>query len=95
MARHDDLLDQGPREAPEPETAEERSNRLGMKTAGGAVVGGGVAVAKLGFLGKAIIWLFAWNAFKASWYFGGWIVVAAVVVLGVAISVIHKRGALR
>jgi len=92
MPKHDDLLQQGPREAPEPETAEERSGRLGMKTAGGAVVGGGVAIAKLGFLGKAIIWLFAWNAFKASWYYGGWIVAAAVVALAIAVYVIHKRG---
>ena len=29
MAKHDDLLKQGPREAPEPETAEERSQPRG------------------------------------------------------------------
>jgi hypothetical protein len=95
MPSNDDLLNQGPREAPEPETAEERSHRLGMKTAGGAVVGGGVAVAKLGFLSKALIWLFAWNAFKVSWYYGGWIVAAAVVLLVLAIYVMHKRGEAR
>ena len=48
MARHDDLLNQGPREAPEAETAEEKSTKLGLKSAGGAVAGGGVVAAKAG-----------------------------------------------
>src|SRR5438105_11506125 len=53
---HEDLLVQGARTAPEPETAEERSHRLGLKTGGGAVVGGIAAAAKLGVLGKAFVW---------------------------------------
>ena len=43
MGKHDHLLEEGPREAPEPETAEERSHKLGLKTAGGVVAGGGIA----------------------------------------------------
>jgi hypothetical protein len=88
---HDDLLKEGPREAPEPETAEERSKRLGMKSAGGAVAGGGIALAKVGFLGKAIIWLFAWDAFRASWYFGGWFVLGALVAVGVAVYLLKTH----
>src|SRR2546421_406770 len=51
MSRHDDLLNQGPHEAPEPETAEEKSRKLGLKTAGGAVAGGGAVAAKVGAIG--------------------------------------------
>src|SRR5207237_6346587 len=47
----DELLKQGPREAPEPETAEERSSRTGLKTAGGGVAAGGIGLAKAGSLG--------------------------------------------
>ena len=78
MARHDDLLEQGAREAPEPETAEERSSRLGMKSAAGGVVAGGAALAKLGVLGKLFLWIFAWNGINDLWRLGGWIAVAVV-----------------
>src|SRR5205807_647769 len=37
----EDLLKQGPREAPEPLTAEERTSRKGVKTAGGGIAAGG------------------------------------------------------
>ena len=40
MSNHDELLEEGAREAPEPESAEEKSRKLGLKTAGGAVAGG-------------------------------------------------------
>jgi hypothetical protein len=94
MARHDDLLDQGPRQAPEPETAEERSKKLGLKTAGGAVVGGGAAVAKvgaLGGLGKFFVWLFAWNGVRAGWRIGGWIGLAVVLALIATYIVLRRR----
>jgi len=78
VAKHDDLLQQGPREAPEPETAEERSHRLGMKSAGGVVAGGGIAAAKIGGLGKLFLWLFAWNGVSNAWRLGGWIGIALV-----------------
>ena len=91
MPRHDDLLDQGPREAPEPETAEQRSQKLGLKSAGGVVAGGGVVAAKagaIGGLGKLFIWMFAWNGVSTALRIGGWIgllVVLAIVVAGVAL----------
>ncbi|HEY3542988.1 MAG TPA: hypothetical protein VGK79_10640 [Gaiellaceae bacterium] len=94
MPRHDDLLDQGPREAPEPETAEQRSQKLGLKTAGGAVVGGGAVAAKagaIGGLGKLFVWLFAWNAFRSAWFYGGWIAVAVIVAIGLTWYVLRRR----
>jgi hypothetical protein len=80
MTEHEDLLRQGPREAPEPETAEERSHRLGMKTAAGGVVAGGAVAAKLGVLSKLALWLFAWHGVVDLWRLGGWI----AIVLGLA-----------
>jgi hypothetical protein len=89
MARHEDLLQQGPQEAPEPETAEERSKRLGMGTAaGGAVVAGGAAAAKLGGL-KGFLWIFAWLFGHALWRAGVW--VALAVVLGALLTVFVIR----
>ena len=94
MSRHDDLLNEGPREAPEPETAEQKSRKLGLKTAGGAVAGGGVAAAKLGAiggLGKFFLWIAAWSAFRSSWYFGGWIGVAAIVAIVLVVIAVERR----
>ncbi|HZQ89575.1 MAG TPA: hypothetical protein VFA42_06180 [Gaiellaceae bacterium] len=75
---NEDLLKQGPREAPEPETAEERSTRMGMKTAGGGVAAGGIGLAKAGLLGKFFIWLFLWNGIRTAWLIGGWTAIALV-----------------
>ena len=91
MAKHDDLLEQGAREAPEPETAEERSGRLGMKTTAGGVVGGGVALAKVGVLGKLFIWLFAWNGISSLWRIGGWIAIAVALALVALYFVLRAR----
>ena len=77
MSKHDDLLQQGPREAPEPETAEQRTKRLGGAAAGG-IAAGGLALAKLGFLAKFLIWIFAWHGAVDLWRVGGWIAVVAV-----------------
>jgi len=74
----DDLLKQGPHEAPEPETAEERSKRLGMKTAGGGVAAGGIGLAKAGVLGKFFIYLFLWNGIRTAYLVGGWIAILLV-----------------
>jgi hypothetical protein len=74
----EELLKQGPREAPEPETAEERSKRMGMKTAGGGIAAGGIGLAKAGFLGKFLIYLFLWNGVRSAWLIGGWIGIALV-----------------
>ncbi len=89
MARHDDMLEQGPREAPEPETAEERSKKLGLKSAGGVVAGGGAVAAKagvLGGLGKFFIWAAIWNGIAH----GGWIALAVVVVAVLAVFLVRK-----
>ena len=58
----DELLKQGPHQAPEPETAEQRSRRTGLtKTAGGGIAAGGIGLAKVGILGKVFLWLFVLN----------------------------------
>jgi hypothetical protein len=77
----DELLKQGPREAPEPETAEERSSRTGLKTAGGGVAAGGIGLAKAGLLGKLFLWVFLWNGVSAAARIGGWIGIVLVVAL--------------
>jgi len=84
MSNHDELLEEGAREAPEPDTAEEKSRKLGLKTAGGAVAGGGAVAAKagaIGGLGKLFFWLFAWNGISTALRIGGWIGIALVVAL--------------
>jgi len=91
MAKHDELLDQGPRDAPEPETADERSRRLGMKTAGGAVVGGGVAMAKIGALGKIVLYLVAWHGIAGAWRIAGWLGIAAVALAVTLYFVLRAR----
>jgi len=87
----DDLLKQGPREAPEPETAEERSKRMGVKTAGGGVAAGGIGLAKAGFLGKFLFWIFAWNGVKTAWLVGGWVGIALVAAAIVGYIVYRNR----
>lgn len=89
MAKHDDLLERGPREAPEPETAEEKSKKLGLKTAGGGVAAGGFALAKIGVLGKFFIWFFAYRGFVDAWRLGGWIA-AALVVAAIAVYLVLR-----
>jgi hypothetical protein len=82
MSGNDDLLKQGPHEAPEPETAEEKSQKLGLKTAGGGVAAGGIGLAKAGILGKFFLWLFVWNGVSTALRIGGWIgilLIAAIV----------------
>lgn len=71
MSLHDDLLKQGPREAPEPETAEERSKRVGLKTAGGGVAAGGIGLAKAGLLGKFFLWFLIWHGAVTAARLGG------------------------
>jgi len=91
MSGNDDLLKQGPREAPQPETAEERSHRTGLKTAGGGVAAGGIGLAKAGILGKLFLWLFVWNGVSTALRIGGWIgilLIAAIVGGGV---ILYRR----
>jgi len=92
VTRNDELLQEGPREAPEPATAEERSKKLGLKTAGGGVAAGGIGLAKAGILGKTLIWLFAWNGVSTAWRIGGWIGIAvAVGIVATYIVLRHQR----
>jgi len=95
MAKHDELLQQGPYEAPEPETAEEKSRKLGLKTAGGGVAAGGVALAKVGVLGKIFIWLFAWRGIVDAWRIGGWIGIAVVLAAITVFFVLRSRRQIR
>ena len=90
MAKHDELLEQGPREAPEPETAEQRSKRLGVGTAAGGAAAGGAVLAKLGFL-KFFLWIVAWNGVIDLWRVGGWIALAALAGAGTLYLVIRSR----
>jgi hypothetical protein len=91
MAKHDELLQQGPREAPEPETAEERSRRLGVGTAAGGIAAGGAALAKLGVLGKFFLWIIAWHGAVDLWRIGGWIAIAAVAAAVAIFFVVRAR----
>jgi hypothetical protein len=93
VGKHDHLLDEGPREAPEPETAEERSHKLGLKSAGGVVAGGGIAAAKFGGLAKLFIWLFAWNGVRDAWRLGGWIAIAVIAAAVAVFFVVRSRRA--
>ncbi|HEU5476512.1 MAG TPA: hypothetical protein VFU64_01635 [Gaiellaceae bacterium] len=89
----EELLEQGPREAPEPETAEERSRRTGLtKAAGGGVAAGGIGLAKAGLLGKFFLWWFAWNGAIDAWRIGGWIGLALVLAaVGAWVALRHRR----
>ena len=91
MAKHDELLEQGPRQAPEPETAEERSKHRGLKTAGGGIAAGGIGLAKVGVLGKFFIWLFAWNSLTSAWRLSAWFGIAVVVLAITAFLVVRWR----
>jgi hypothetical protein len=91
MAKHDDLLEQGPREVPEPETAEQRTKRVGWGAAGGGVLGGGIALAKFGGLAKVFLWLFAWHTAVNGWRIGGWIGLAVVLLAVATFLVVRMR----
>ena len=91
MAKHDDLLKQGPRDAPEPETAEEHSKRRGMKTAGGGIAAGGLGLAKAGLLGKFFFWFIAYRGAVDLWRIGGWIAALIGIALVVVFIVIRNR----
>ena len=89
--KHDELLDQGPKEAPEPETAEQRSKRAGWGAAGGGIAGGGAVLAKVGVLGKVFVWLFAWHIAINGWRAAGWIGLAIVVAAIAAFALVRSR----
>jgi hypothetical protein len=86
---HEDMLREGPRKAPEPETAEQRTKRLGgVGAVGGLAAGGVAALAKLGFLGKFLFWVVAWHGI---WLLGGWVALGAIVALLLIALAVHLR----
>jgi hypothetical protein len=94
MAAHEDLLAQGPHEAPEPETAEQRTAHRGRRAMGGGVLGGGAVAAKLGAvagLGKVFIWLFAWDGIADAGHLFGWLGVALVIAALTTFTVLRRR----
>jgi hypothetical protein len=93
VPHHEQLLQQGPREAPEPETAEERSRRLGFKTAGTGVAAGGIGLAKVGLLGKIFIWFFLWHGAVTAARIGGWIGILLVASLALGVFLYRRRQA--
>jgi hypothetical protein len=93
MSNNDDLLKQGPRQAPEPETAEEKSRKLGLKTAGGGVAAGGVGLAKAGLLSKFVLWLLLWNGVSTAARIGGWIGILLVLALVGSFLLYRRRHA--
>ena len=90
MAKHEELLQHGPRQAPEPETAEQRSKRLGWGSAAGGAAAGGAALAKFGFL-KFFLWLFAWHGFLDLWRISVWVGLAALLGLIALAVALHVR----
>ena len=94
MAEHDDLLAEGPRMAPEPETAEERTANRGRRAVGGGILGGGAAAAKLGAIGgvgKLFIWLFAWAGIVDAGHLFGWLGILAVIAGLTTFLVLRRR----
>jgi hypothetical protein len=71
MAKHDELLGEGPRTAPEPETAEQRSPLRRRGALGGLAAGGAVAF-KLGAFTKVVLWLAVWHGATSLLRYAGW-----------------------
>jgi hypothetical protein len=88
----EELLKQGPREAPEPETAEERSHRTGLaKTAGGGLAAGGIGLAKAGLLGKFFLWFLIWHGAITAGRVFGWIGILLVVAAFIGFRIYRHR----
>jgi predicted lipid-binding transport protein (Tim44 family) len=86
MGAHDELLQEGPRTAPEPETAEQRSRRIGKRGLAGTVLGGGAAAAKFGGL-KLFLWIFALNSTVDVLHLGLWgALLIVLVVVGITLA---------
>jgi len=88
---HDELLQEGPREAPEPETAEQRGKRLASRGLAGGAIATGAAAAKFGGLAKFVVFLFAWHGAVDVWRLAGWAGVALVLAAGIVVLVVARR----
>jgi hypothetical protein len=62
-----------------------------MKTTGGGIAAGGLALAKVGVLGKVFLYLFLWNGVSTLWRVGGWIAIAVVAALVALYFVLRSR----
>jgi hypothetical protein len=87
---HEEMLERGAREAPEPETAEERSRRLGWRSGAGIAAGGGLAALKFGGLFKVLIWIVAFHGAVNAWRMGSWVGLAIALVVVVTLFVRHQ-----
>ena len=94
MAKHDELLDEGPRTAPEPETAEQRSH-LRKRGALGGLLGGGAVALKLGAFTKLFVWLGVWHGSIWLLRYAGWpglaVGIAALTVVAGLLARRHRR----
>ena len=91
MSSHDDLLEQGPRVAPDAQTATQRSRRNPILTAVGVVVAGAVILLKL-ILGKLIFIAVVWAGIVWAAHIGGWLgilLIVAIVVAALAYAKAH------
>jgi hypothetical protein len=91
LTRHDDLLSEGLRTAPEPQTAEERTSRIAKRGLAGAAIAGGVAV-KTGVAAKAIAWLVAFHGASALWRTAGWVGLVIGLMLMAVVVAFATRG---
>jgi hypothetical protein len=88
---HDELLQQGPRQAPEPETAEQRSKRLAGRGLAGGAIATAAAAAKFGGFAKFVVFLFAWHGAVDVWRLAGWLGVALVFAAATVFLVVARR----
>jgi hypothetical protein len=90
--RHEEMLEQGARQAPEPETAEQRSRRLGWGSGAGVAAGAGAAALKFGGLTKLLLWLVVWHGAVNAWRIGSWVGLAAVLgAVGIVLALRARR----
>jgi hypothetical protein len=93
MSEHERLLQEGPREAPEPETVEERSRRMGLKTAGTGAAAGGIGLAKVGLLGKIFFWFLVWHGAVTAARLGGLIGILLLAAFAAGVFIYRRRHA--
>jgi hypothetical protein len=89
---HEEMLEQGARQASEPETAEQRSRRLGWGSGVGVAAGAGAAALKFGGLTKLLLWLVVWHGVVNGWRIGSWIGIAIVLAtVGIVLALRARR----
>ena len=76
MAKHDDLLEQGPQRGARAGDGGGARQRLGLKTAAAASRPAASRSRRSASLGKVFIWLFVWHG-VARLALGGWIAIAS------------------